>query len=419
MTRINQLSNGIRVVTEVLPYLQSASFGVWINVGSANEDESNNGIAHIIEHMLFKGTTTRSAKQIADEMARIGGNMNAFTSKECTSYYATTLSEHLPIAIDIISDMLKNSLIDEKSLKKEKGVIIEEIDMYDDSPEDLVHEMLQQRIWKDHPLGYMISGTKKVVRRVTGQQIRDFMDTYYVGENIIVSVAGNFDETAILKVLEEKLGGVKEKGTKQPGELSKPEYNKVVCKKNKDIEQLHCNIAFDCISYLSEKRYILSVLNSILGGSVNSRLFQKIRENSGLTYSIYSYGSSYRETGLFHIYAAMNPSQTAAVVKKIYQIIADIKKKGVTPEELTMTKEQIKTELILGNESAKSRMNSNGKALMNRGRIVPLEELIAGIETVNRTKVIDFANRYLNVSKASISLVGNLQEVDRKVLAGA
>ncbi len=419
MTRINQLSNGIRVVTEVLPYLQSASFGVWINVGSANEDESNNGIAHIIEHMLFKGTTTRSAKQIADEMARIGGNMNAFTSKECTSYYATTLSEHLPIAIDIISDMLKNSLIDEKALKKEKGVIIEEIDMYDDSPEDLAHEMLQQRIWKDHPLGYMISGTKKVVRRVSSQQIRDFMDTYYVGENIVVSVAGNFDESSILKLLEGKLGTIKEKGNKPQGEQKKPQYNRVLCKRNKDIDQLHCNIAFDCISYLSEERFTLSVVNSILGGSVSSRLFQKIRENSGLTYSIYSYGSSYRDTGLFHIYAAMNPSQTATVVKKIYQIIAEIKKKGISDEELTMTKEQIKTELILGHESAKSRMNSNGKALMNRGRVVALEELIAGIEAVNRANVIDFANKYFDVSKASISLVGNLKEIDIKVLTSA
>ncbi len=416
MTKINQLSNKITVVTEVLPYLQSASFGIWVKAGSSNEDDSNNGIAHIIEHMLFKGTKNRSAKQIADEMARIGGNMNAFTSKECTSYYATTLSEHLPIAIDIISDMLTNSLIEEKALKKEKGVIIEEIDMYDDSPEDLVHEMLQQRIWKDHPLGYMISGTKKIVRSVTREQIRDFMDTYYVGENMIISVAGNFKEENVLELLEEKFSGIKAKNQKLSTTQCKPEYNRVRCKRHKDIEQIHCNIAFDCISYLSEERYVLSILNSILGGSVNSRLFQKIRENSGLTYSIYSYGSSYRETGLFHIYAAMNPSQAPVVVKKIYQIIADIKKKGVTAEELSMTKEQIKTELILGNESAKSRMNSNGKALLNRGRLLPIEELIEGIDKVSLTEIIDFANRYFDMASASVSLVGNLKDVDMKLL---
>jgi predicted Zn-dependent peptidase len=416
MTEINQLSNGITVITEVLPYLQSASFGIWIKAGSANEDDNNNGIAHIIEHMLFKGTQNRNAKQIADEMAKIGGNMNAFTGKECTSYYATTLSEHLPIAIDIISDMLNYSLIDEKALKKEKGVILEEIDMYDDSPEDLVHEMLQQRVWKDHPLGYMISGTKKIVRRVTKEQILDFMDTYYVGEKMIISVAGHFNEKDILKLLEEKFGIIKAKSSKSGLITSKPEYNRVMCKRSKDIEQLHCNIAFDCISYLSEERYILSVLNSIFGGSINSRLFQKIRENSGLTYSIYSYGSSYRETGLLQIYAAMNPSQTTTVVKKIYQIINDIKKKGVTAEELSMTKEQIKTELILGNESARSRMNSNGKAMLNRGRLITIEELIAGVEKVSLGNIIDFANQYMDLRTASISLVGNMKEIDRKAL---
>lgn len=416
MTNIMKLSNHITVITEVLPYMRSASFGIWVRVGSANEDETNNGIAHIIEHMLFKGTTNRNAKQIADEMARIGGNMNAFTSKECTSYYATTLSEHLPITVDILSDMFHNSLIDEKSLKKEKGVILEEIDMYDDSPEDLVHEMLQQRIWKDHPLGYLISGSKKIVRRVTREQILDFMNTYYVGENIIISVAGNFEEDMIMKLLEDKFSTLPATSEKIINQLVKPNYNKVMCKRNKDIEQLHCNIAFDSISYLSDERYVLSVLNNILGGSINSRLFQKIRENSGLTYSIYSYGSSYRDTGLFHIYAAMNPSQSGAVIKKISQIVNDIKKRGVTNEEISMTKEQIKTELILGNESAKSRMNSNGKALMNRGRIVTIEELVDEINKVTRTRITDFANQYFDWTKASVSLVGNLKEIKIKEL---
>jgi predicted Zn-dependent peptidase len=414
MTNINLLSNNITVITEVLPYLKSASFGVWVKAGSANEDENNNGIAHMIEHMLFKGTSSRSAKQIADEMAKIGGNMNAFTSKECTSYYATSLSEHLPITIDILADMFSHSLIDEKALKKEKGVIIEEIDMYDDSPEDLVHDMLQQRIWKDHPLGYLISGTKKIVRRTTREQILDFMNTYYVGDNIIISVAGNFNEAEILKLLEDKFGKLPASSNNKTNTFGKPDYNRVFCKREKDIEQIHCNIAFNSISYLSKERYVLSILNSILGGSINSRLFQKIRENSGLTYSIYSYGSSFRETGLFHIYAAMNPSQTATVIKKIYQIINEIKKNGVTSEELSMTKEQIKTELILGNESTKSRMNSNGKSMLSRGRIAPMEELIDEINKVNLKDVTDFANKYFDFNNASMSLVGNLKEIDLK-----
>lgn len=416
MTKITKLSNGITVVMEVLPYVRSAAIGVWVNVGSADEDETNNGIAHMIEHMLFKGTTKRNAKQIADEMSRIGGNINAFTSKECTSYYATTLSEHMPIAIDILSDMLKDSLFDEKALKKEKGVILEEIDMYDDSPEDLVHEMLQQKIWNKHPLGYLISGTKKIVRRVTREQILEFINRYYVGENMIISIAGKFDEKEILELLEEKFGGIKAKSTGVLKNRTTPEYNRVICKRNKDIEQTHVNMAFDCISYLDEKRFTLSVTNSILGGSINSRLFQKIRENSGLTYSIYSYGSSYRNTGLFHIYAAMNPSQTALVIKKIQKIIMEFKKKGVTEDELQMTKEQIKTELILGNESVRSRMNSNGKAMLNRGRLVTIEELITGIEKVSLDDVKEFANRYFDMEQCSVSFVGNMKEVDLKTI---
>ncbi|NLO10296.1 MAG: insulinase family protein, partial [Clostridiales bacterium] len=353
MTSVSTLSNGITLVMENMPYLRSASFGVWVRVGSANEDESNNGIAHMIEHMMFKGTNTRSAKQIADEMARIGGNINAFTSKECTSYYATTLSEHLPIAIRIIGDMLNNSLIDDKALKKEKSVIIEEIDMYEDSPEDLVHEMLQQRIWKGHPLGYMISGRKRIVRKVSRDQIINFIDDNYTGENIVISIAGNFYQKEIQTLVEEEFGNIKA-SSKLTEIIEKPKYNKVLVKKDKDIEQLHVNIAFDGISYLSEERYALSVLNTILGGSPSSRLFQKIREESGLTYSIYSYGSSYKDTGLLHIYAAMNPSQKDTVIKKIHNIVETLRKKGISTEELIMTKEQIKTELILGSEGARS-----------------------------------------------------------------
>lgn len=409
MTRINKLANNITVVTETMPYLKSAAFGVWVRVGSINEEDSNNGIAHMIEHMLFKGTKNRSAKQIADEMAKIGGNINAFTSKECTSYYATTLSEHLPMAIKIIGDMINNSLIDEKAIKKEKKVIVEEIDMYEDSPEDFAHEKLQQRVWKGHPLGYIISGKKSIVRKISREQILDFMDTYYTGENIVISIAGNFDENEILSLVEGEFGDIKPKSIIKATELEdKPIYHKVKCNKAMDIEQLHINIAFDSISYLSEERFTLSVVNSVLGGSVNSRLFQEIREDTGLTYSIYSYGSSYKDTGLLHIYAAMNPSQKDIVVKKITSIVDNIYKKGISLDELSMAKEQIKTDIIMGSEGARSKMNSNGKAMLNRGRLVSLEELTDGIERVSLDDVKKFANRYLDFSSSSMSQVGNI-----------
>ena len=411
MINRKRLSNGITVVLETMPYLRSAAFGVWVKVGSSNENEKNNGISHIIEHMLFKGTKNRTAKQIADDMARIGGDINAYTSKECTSFYAVTLDEHLPIAIDILGDMLNNSLIDEKSLKKEKGVIIEEIDMYDDSPEDLVHEMLQMKVWDKHPLGYQISGKKETVRSITRQEIIDFMSQYYVSENIVISVAGNIREEEVLELLEANFARIPE-GPRQP-DCTIPIYHPSIYTKEKDVEQLHLNIAFESIVSDAEEKYALTILNSVLGGSINSRLFQVIRENLGLTYTIYSYGSSYKKAGLLHIYGAMNPIQLEQVFKSSFEIIEELKENGLTEDELSMSKEQIKTELIMGNESAKNRMNSNGKSILLKNYIVPLEETINKVNEVTGAEIKNFAKKYLVKENCSLSLVGNLEKVDK------
>jgi predicted Zn-dependent peptidase len=411
MINRKKLSNGITVVIETMPYLRSAAFGIWVKVGSGDENEKNNGISHIIEHMLFKGTKNRTAKQIADDMARIGGDINAYTSKECTSFYAVTLDEHLPVAIEILGDMLNNSLIDEKALKKEKGVIIEEIDMYDDSPEDLVHEMLQMQIWENHPLGYQISGTKENVKAITRDEIISFMDKYYVGGNMVISLAGNLNVEEIFELLEKNFSSIPA-GERNDGGIA-PTYHPTMYTKEKDVEQLHLNIAYESIVSDAKEKYILTILNAVLGGSINSRLFQEIRENLGLTYTIYSYGSAYRTAGLFHIYAAMNPVQLNAVVSGIFNTIEELKTDSLTEEELSMSKEQIKTELIMGDESAKNRMNSNGKSILFRNAIIPLEETIDRINQVTSEQVKEFANKYLNKENCSISLVGNLDNIDK------
>lgn len=415
MIEIKQLSNGLRVVLEPMPYLQTAAFGVWVKVGSVNETSENNGIAHMIEHMLFKGTTNRTAKQIADETAFIGGDMNAFTSKECTSYYVTTLSEHLEKAIEITGDMINNSIFDKESLRKEKGVIIEEIDMYDDSPEDLVHEILQKRIWDKHPLGFQISGTKTVVRKTTRDDILTFKNAYYVADRMVISCAGNYDTNRVMELLEEQFGHIK----KSAGEVTSadcPTFHKVLWKKQKDVEQLHLNLAFEGVSYESDSRFVYSILNSVYGSSINSRLFMTIREEMGSTYSIYSYGSSHEFTGLHHIYAAMNPTQAVEVVKKSIDIMEEIKKNSITEKELAMTKEQLKTELIMGNESAKSRMNSNAKAILLRGEIIPFDEVIKKVNEVTLDDVKQFANELFNIDQCALALVGNLEGIGVKEL---
>lgn len=409
MVTIKKLSNEITVVLEEMNYLRSVSFGVWVRVGSVNETKENNGISHMIEHMLFKGTKNRTAKQIADDTARIGGNMNAYTSKECTSYYVTTLDEHLLLAIDIIGDMINNSLFDERDIEKEKSVIIEEIDMYDDSPEDMVHEMLQKEVWKDHSLGFIISGEKDIVKGYSQDQLLEYMRENYVAENIVISIAGNFKEDKVLKALEASFGNINHRGTKK--EIMPPKYHRSLYTKYKDIEQIHMNIAFDCIDYHSEEKYTLAIVNAYLGGSENSKLFQIIREELGLTYAIYSYGSSYEKAGLFHIDAALNPSKLIVVFQEIITILKKFQEIGILDVELIQMKEQLKTELIIDSESTRNRMNSNGKSLLNHETIISIDETIKRVNQVTKEEIHEFVKKYFHLASFGLSLVGNIDNI--------
>ncbi|MBO5197046.1 MAG: insulinase family protein [Lachnospiraceae bacterium] len=468
MVTIRQLSNGIRVVTERMPYFKTAAFGVWVKVGSACETKETNGISHVIEHMLFQGTKTRSARQLAQDSAAIGDNVNAFTSKEYTSYYGVTLSEYLPRLIDMIGDMISNSIFDPDALSKEKGVILEEIDMYDDSPEDLVHELLQQQVWNGHPLGFMISGEKETVKSFTREQILAFLAEYYTAENMVLSVAGHFDEEEVLSMLEKAFGGIascnhfretriqnarealqrvvlsdtpyhreyqhsRDQGVKeQTNAMAEadsekggfqgltdirnseaeairtrcPVYRPCFCMRAKDIEQLHMNIAFDSVPADSPKKYTLAVLNSILGGSNNSRLFQVIREELGLAYSVYSYASSYESAGLFQIDVTLNPSQAELAFERIFEETDKLKTSDISDAELAVHISQVKTELIMGAESPKSRMNSNAKAVLARGRIESIKHASDAVAAVSVQDIAGFAKEYLKPETASMCLVG-------------
>lgn len=406
MADIFVLENGIRVICEKMDHYSSVAFGVWVDIGSGDENKNNNGIAHMIEHMMFKGTKNRTAVEIADRTAAIGGSLNAYTSKECTSYYVKTLPVHLDEAIDIIGDMLCNSLFLSEDLEKEKRVVKEEIDMYNDSPEDLVHEMLQKKIWNEHPLGFLISGEKKIVSGYQREDLLQFTQNYYTGENIVISVAGNFDVTETIDHIRTVFADIPAKGAEKSAEL--PIYHRCFYKKKKEIEQVHLNLSFDSITYTDPLRYAFTILNAVLGGDVNSRLFQEIREKHGLTYSIYSYGSSYRKAGLFHIYAAMNANQAEKVFQKICNIIRELRKHGITEQTLSAVKDQIKTEMILNSESTQRRMNGNAKSLINHGRIITLEETIQALEKVKMDEINYCLEHYLSLDNSSLALVGNL-----------
>ncbi len=414
------LRNRITLVMEELPYYRSVSVGVWVRAGSMYETEANNGMAHVIEHMLFKGTKRRSAEMLADEMTALGGNMDAFTCKDCTCYYAKTLDIHLEKVMDLLSDMLLHSRFDGEELKKELGVILDEIDLYEDSPEDLVHEHLQMEVWKDHPLGYLISGDKAVVGHFTREDVLTFFRKFYVGSNMVISIAGHFDRDQAEELAEKYFGEL------QSGERAQipepPIFTPCLWLKEKDMEQNHMTLAFDCCTNISEERYVLTVVNSLLGGNMNSRLFMKIRDLMGLTYSIYSYGSSYETAGLFQIYAAMSPEAAGKVVEEIFREVDRLKAEGFTSRELTVAKAQIQTELIIDSESTYSRMSANGKNSLIFGHVIPLEEELKRIGSVSLEDTQSFVCKYLDKRHCAMSMVGQTRIVDgtfrRKIWGG-
>ncbi len=402
------LDNGLRVVFERIPFVRSISIGVWIGAGSRNENNANNGISHFIEHMMFKGTNKRSAKEIAACIDNLGGQINAFTGKECTCFYTKTLDEHMDIAVDVLADMLFNSKFDKKDIDTERRVILEEISMYEDSPEDLVHDLLSEAVWDGDPLGYPILGTKESLQNIDRDAIFEYIDGMYIPQNIVISAAGNFDEDHLIDTLTKHFGGWSRKGAVAS------DYNAVNFipgrkVKEKDIEQVHLCLGFEGIEHGDNDLYSLLAVNNILGGGMSSRLFQKIREETGLVYSIYSYPSSYKRAGLFKIYAGMNPSHLDIVMDLILGEVDKLIKEGISLEDLTQSKEQLKGSYMLGLENTSSWMNSMGKSELLLGYIHTPEEILKKVEDVNMESVHKAINRVFDTKRMSVSLVGAIK----------
>jgi len=410
MYRKYVLVNGIRLVCEKIPYVRSVSVGVWIGTGSRNEDEKNNGVSHFIEHMMFKGTEKRTAKEIAETIDSVGGQINAFTGKECTCFYTKTLDEHLELSIELLADMLLNSKFDENDIATEKNVISEEIGMYEDSPEELVHDILSEAVWQGNPLGYPILGTHECLLNIDRKMIQDYISQNYTPENCVIAVAGNFDDDHLLKTVEEYFGSwVSSKyGGNNYGNV---DFISNVKLKYKDTEQTHICLGFNGIEHGNDLIYSLLAVNNIFGGGMSSRLFQKIREEKGLVYSIYSYPSSYRNTGLFTIYAGMKPKYMEEVLSLIVNEIELLKAEGVNADDLEKSKEQLKGNYILGLESTSSRMSSIGKSELLMGYINTPEEILSKIDKVDTDSVNEVINKVFDLSNTGFSAVGN---VDKK-----
>ncbi|MDK2810177.1 MAG: hypothetical protein PWR27_886 [Petroclostridium sp.] len=409
MYKLHTLKNGVRVVSEYIPYVRSVSLGIWIGTGSRSESKKNNGISHFIEHMLFKGTVNRTAKDIAESIDCIGGQLNAFTGKEYTCFYTKTLDTHLDIAIDVLSDMLFNSKIDQNDIDIERKVILEEINMYEDSPEELVHDILSEVIWAGNPLGYPILGTGESLNQINREEILSYMRDNYTPANTVIAIAGNFDYEKTMDLISNKFEKWKVENNKQ-SVYSETKFNNDIIFRFKDTEQAHICIGFQGIEQGDDSIYDLLVINNIFGGGMSSRLFQKIREEKGLAYSVYSYPSSYQKAGLFTIYAGMNPSQISEVVKLIFEEINLLNKNKIAEEELIKAKEQLKGNYILGLESTSSRMNSIGKSELLLRKIRTPDEILDRINLITVETVSNMIDRIFSNKNISISVVGTIDE---------
>lgn len=380
-------ANGVRIVHEYMPHVRSVAVGIWIKAGSIDEREEEAGIAHFIEHMLFKGTTIRTAKTIAEEFDRIGGELNAFTSKEATCFHTTVLKEHAEKALTILEDMLFHSKFDEVEMAKEKLVILEEISMCEDTPEDEVHEQLWKAMYLDHSIGKPVLGTKKSVVNFTKQLIRSFMDRLYTPENIVISIAGNFDEKLIHDV-DRLFGRFERKRSVRIGESnSLPRFHSNIAIKEKDIEQAHFCLGFPGLPIKDERKYDLAIVDCIVGGAMSSRLFQEVREEQGLAYSIYSYYSSFEDAGSFIIYGGTSPEKINALKNTIQSVIQNLLEKGISDYELNNAKQYVITGFLLGLDSTESRMSRNGHQELFLQTHLTAEEVVANINGVTKTNV--------------------------------
>jgi len=400
--------NGVRIVLENIPTVRSVAIGLWIKAGSAYENETNNGVSHFLEHMFFKGTKTRNAKEIAEAFDSIGGQVNAFTSKEYTCYYAKVLDNHASYALGVLGDMFFNSVFDEEELKKERNVVYEEIKMYEDTPDDIVHDLLSKAVYEQNPLALPILGSEATLSTFNGDTLRQYVHDMYTPDRLVISIAGNVDESFIKEV--EKLFGTFERNKNTHKHEDKPTFHANTLSRKKETEQAHLCLGYRGLPIGHPESYSLIIMNNVLGGSMSSRLFQEVREQRGLAYSVYSYHSSYKDNGLVTIYGGTGANQMNLLFETIQNTLATFKQDGITSKELTNSKEQLKGNLMLSLESTNSRMSRNGKNELMLGKHRSLDEIIQLIDKVTEESVMNMTKQVFTdeYSVAYISPVENL-----------
>ncbi|NQT29857.1 MAG: insulinase family protein [Candidatus Saganbacteria bacterium] len=405
------LNNGLRIVSEEIPSTRSVSMGFMIGTGSSNETGAESGISHFIEHMTFKGTKKRSAFDIVRALDSIGGRMNAYTSKEQTMFLAVVLDKHIDTAIDVLCDILLNSLFEPAAIKLEKGVILEEIKMYEDTPDDLIHDFFAEKILHGHSLGKPIIGSKKTVKSFKQEDISKYREKWYSPKNTIISLAG-----AIPPQVAERLWPYLEawKGSEVDFSSAKAKLKGGIYLKKKKTEQVNLCLGVKGVSQVDENRYPYAILDNILGGSMSSRLFQEVREKRGLVYSIYSASSPFRNLGISYVYAGTSKKNLKQVVDLILEQYRKIKKEGVHPDELQRAKEYLKGTLVLGLESTSARMSWLAKSEFYYKRFMTIDEIFAKVDKVDQDDIIKLANNFFRDEYLTLAVIGDLNKLPIK-----
>ncbi len=411
MIKTTYLHNGVRIVTEKISNVHSVSIGIWVKAGSRNETPQENGIAHFIEHMLFKGTRRYSAAEIARMIDSVGGVLNAFTTKEYTCFYVKVLHQHFKLAIDLLCDIFFDSVFDQEEVEKERNVIMQEIHMIKDTPDDYVQDLFNQCYFHDHPLGYSILGELETVQNFKKTDIFNFFDREYcIGDRIIISAAGNIKHRDILEAIAPSFERLEKKDLQTEHSPFVPA--RCVSFNKRELEQVHICLGTAGISQNDPRRYALYLLNAILGGSMSSRLFQEIRENYGLAYSIFSFTMSFYDTGLFGVYLGVRSKTVKEALHIVHKEIRALKDTEVDAEELHNAKEQLKGNMLLSLESTDSRMSRLAKCELYHGGYIPLEDIVQGIDAVTADAVRELSRQMFKDELFTYTFLGPVTEND-------